>query len=167
VVNSDRSVIRLATLHDLTGITALLQANSAGRGGTLNGDFPADKVEGMLRRAGARTVVAQRDEAITGVLFSAIPTQHEPEMINAMLHAWPPGWHCWLYGPACISEAERGKGLLKRLYHHMCQYHQGAPVLFIQAQNSRSIQAHQRLGMYPVAQFAMQDEDFFVYSHQG
>lgn len=82
-----------------------------------------------------------------------------------MLRAWPRAQQCWIYGPVCISTAARGQGLLLRFYDEVCRHYANkAPVLFIQADNQRSIQAHQRLGMVQVAEFYIHDTDFLIYS---
>lgn len=165
MVSSDKYVIRQATSQDLAGITALLQENSAGNGGTLNGDFPGEKVAGMLNHPGAFVVVAQSAAGIAGVLFSTTSSQQGPEIVKTMLRAWPPAQQCWIYGPVCISTAARGQGLLACLYDEMCRYYGNkAPVLFIQADNYHSIQAHQRLGMREVGRFSLNGSDFLIYS---
>ncbi|MGX9273739.1 GNAT family N-acetyltransferase [uncultured Pantoea sp.] len=164
--NPDNYLVRQATTHDLAGITTLLQENAAGNGGALNGDFPAEKVAGMLNHPGAIVAVAQCAAGIAGVLFSTSSFRQGPEVVNAMLRAWPPGKQCWIYGPACISTQDRGQGLLLRLYDELrSHYGNKAPVLFIQADNRRSIQAHERLGMTRVAQFYINSVHFLVYSH--
>lgn len=70
MVSPDNYLIRQAASNDLAGITALLQENSASNGGTLNGDFPAEKVAAMLNHPGAFVLVAQCALGIAGVLFS-------------------------------------------------------------------------------------------------
>lgn len=92
----DNYLVRQATMHDLAGITALLQENAAGNGGALNGDFPAEKVAGMLNHPGAIVAVAQCAAGIAGVLFSTSSFRQGPEVVNAMLRAWPPGKQCWI-----------------------------------------------------------------------
>lgn len=148
---------------DFDAIVALLQKNAADNGGALNGNYPPERVAGMLDRATAHTLVAKREGTVVGVLFSALSAEHSPPVVAAMLEAWPPGRECWLYGPVCIAASERGQGLLRPLYAAMREhYGLKTPVLFIQSDNIPSLRAHQHLGMQEVARFDCDDENFRV-----
>lgn len=157
--------IALATAQDIDGITALLQINAPSRGGSLTGEFPRDKVTKMALD-GAPVVVAHRDGHVVGVLFSSAKDKpSKPPPVHAMLTAWPGSPDAYLYGPVCIAAAERGQGLLAKLYSAIRHYYPGQEaVLFIRRDNTASLRAHQRLGMHEVAGFVLDGADYAVFS---
>lgn len=62
-------------------------------------------------------VVARREAAVVAVLFSAARSQPSvAPVVQAMLAAWPGSESSYIYGPVCIAQAERGQGLLRKLY---------------------------------------------------
>ncbi|HKT29620.1 GNAT family N-acetyltransferase [Dyella sp.] len=157
--------IALAAATDIDGITALLQANSPARGGSLTGDFPRDQVAKMTL-AGAPVIVAYRDDHVVGVLFSsAKDNPSSPPSVRAMLAAWPGAADAYVYGPACIAASERGRGLLPKLYAALQQHHPGREaILFIRRDNTASLRAHERLGMREVAGFVLDGAAYAVLS---
>ena len=72
---------------------------------------------------------------------------------------------CYVYGPVCIDQAARGQGVLEALYAHVvARRPDREAILFINASNTRSLQAHGRLGMVQVANFTLGGEVFIVLS---
>jgi hypothetical protein len=158
----------VSTAHaaDIDAITALLQANSPSRGGSLTGEFSRDKVASMAD--GVSPVIVARRAAhgpVVGVLFSAAPATVQAPVVVAMLAAYAGNGNAYVYGPVCIADSERGQGLLALLYSAMRAQHGGAEaVLFIRRDNLGSLRAHERLGMREVAAFVFDGADFAVYS---
>ncbi|HTD04669.1 GNAT family N-acetyltransferase [Undibacterium sp.] len=150
---------------DLDGIAALLQSNSPSQGGTLTGEFSRDVVARMAA-SGAPVVVAHRDGQVVGVLFSsARDNPGSPPPVQAMLAAWPGRADAYVYGPVCIAESERGRGLLSQLYAALRAHYPGSEaVLFIRSDNAASLSAHQRLGMRKVADFTLDSIGYIVLS---
>lgn len=157
--------LKLAETADVEEIAELLQANSAARGGALTGNFTREVVADMSSND-MPVIVACRAGRIVGVVFSAARDgAAQPPPIKAMWRAWPGGPSAYAYGPVCIAESERGRGLLPQLYAALKQRLPGREaVLFIRRDNLGSIRAHQRLGMRETAQFILQGEHFAVYS---
>jgi L-amino acid N-acyltransferase YncA len=157
--------ITLASVADLDEVTALLHANSPSQGGTLTGEFSRDKVAHMAT-SGAPVVVARRDGRVVGVLFSSAKENADaPPSVRAMLAAWPGSPDAYVYGPVCIADGERGRGLLAQLYTALRAYYSGSEaVLFIRRDNAASLRAHQRLGMREVAGFALDNVDYSILS---
>ncbi|HTV85059.1 MAG TPA: hypothetical protein VME63_06625 [Dyella sp.] len=156
--------IALACARDVDGIAALLQANSADRGGSLTGEFPQDKVARMALN-GAPVMVAHRHGRVVGVLFSAHKDAPAPPSVQAMLAAWPGGPDAYVYGPACVADSERGQGVLGQLYAALREHRPGQEaVLFIRRDNAASLRAHERLGMREVAGFVFDDSGYAVLS---
>lgn len=157
--------ISLAAADDIDAITALLQANSPSSGGSLYGEFPRDKVARMAL-CGSPVVVARYESRVVGVLFSAAKDSPAAvPILHAMLSAWPGSTDAYLYGPICIAELERGRGLPRKLYEALKRRRPGREaILFIRRDNAASLRAHQRLGMREVASFVFDGERFAVYS---
>ncbi len=158
--------INTAQAADLDSITALLQANSPARGGSLTGEFSHDKVAAMADGA-SPVIVARRldDGPVVGVLFSAAKAAAQAPVVLAMLAAYAGSESAYVYGPVCIADSERGQGLLALLYAAMRERHGGAEaVLFIRRDNLGSLRAHERLGMREVAAFVFDGAQFAVYS---
>jgi hypothetical protein len=85
-----------------------------------------------------------------------------------MLRAWPGTADAYVYGPVCIDEAARGQGVLEKLFAYVAERLPGRePILFIKANNIRSLQAHARLGLRQVANFELGDETFIVLSGEN
>ena len=159
-------LVSTAQAADIDAITALLQANSPSRGGSLTGEFSRDKVAAMADGA-SPVLVARRaaDGPVVGVLFSAAPATARAPVVLAMLAAHAGGQDAYVYGPVCIADSERGQGLFALLYSAMRARHGGAEaVLFIRRDNLASLRAHERLGMREVAGFAFDGAEFAVYS---
>ncbi|OQS10788.1 N-acetyltransferase [Chromobacterium violaceum] len=160
--------IRPASLEDLDGVAALLQANAPSSGGALTGEFPAAKVAAMLR-SDLPAVAALRDGRIVGVLFASSTTQPSPPPpVAAMLRAWPGEPDAYVYGPICVAESERGQGLPARLYAAQRSLLPGREaILFIRRDNAASLRAHLRLGLREVAGFTLAGAAYAVLSGTG
>lgn len=160
--------LTLPTRENVVAITALLQANQASSGGALTGDFPAEKVTRMLEQ-GSPVISAWEGDQLQGVLFTAPASAAESvPVLAAMRAAWPGRADDYLYGPVCIAQGARGKGVLPQLYAVLRQQLPGrAAVLFITEDNSASRRAHERLGMQAVAEFAWEGRRCCVYTDQS
>lgn len=155
---------RLATLDDAEPISALLTANAADRGGTLYGDWSVAVVSGCIA-VGQLIIVAMNGARLAGVLFTSETARASAPPVVAMLKAWPGRADAYVYGPVCIDQAARGQGVLQALYADLVARRPGREaILFIKANNPRSLQAHAKLGMTEVARFTLDDEVFVVLS---
>lgn len=155
---------RLATPDDVEAISALLTANAADRGGMLLGDWSIGVVRECLD-AGQLIIVATGAAGLLGVLFTEDKARASAPPVVAMFRAWPGSDDAYGYGPVCIDRAARGQGVLEALYRDLVTRRPGREaVLFIRADNPRSLRAHLRLGMREVAGFVLDGEDFIVLS---
>ena len=60
----------------------------------------------------------------------------------------------YLYGPICVAESERGRGLAARLFTALRKELRGREgILFIRRDNAASLGAHAKMGMREVAEF--------------
>ena len=75
-------------------------------------------------------------------------------------------YRSYVYGPVCVDRAVRGQGVFESLFHECLAQLTGrfeVGVLFISAENQRSIEAHRRkLGMRWVGEFEFEAKVFHV-----
>jgi len=155
-------VVSLATLKDVDEIVRLIEANSADHGGHISPEFGRATIEGLLERS-AIILTVRIGARLAGVLFSTDKEFQFTPSVSAMLRAWPGRSSAYVYGPVCIDERDRGKGLLAKLFDELKKRLPGREaVLFIERKNETSLRAHLRLGMRVVAEFSHRGKDFLV-----
>jgi len=159
--------IDTATERDLDGIVALQEANQPERGGTLSARLSRGQIEAML--ADLPLIVARRGVAIVGYLLAASkPTVAGVPVIRAMLAGYAGGPGAYVYGPIVVAEAERGRGLAQRLFESLRTRLPGRDgILFIRADNSASLRAHEKMGVVRRGTFRHNDHDYVVLSYEG
>ncbi|EJD6047260.1 MULTISPECIES: N-acetyltransferase [Providencia] len=144
----------LMTQPDCPAVAQLLQSNSESQQGGLLGEYPQAKVNAMF--AGSLTPVVARDgNKIIAVVFSFDPNSSSlPPIAHLIIkqHAEIVQGN-WFYGPVCIDSDYRGRNILKSLFDKICSYNQGKPIAFINADNLRSLMAHQKIGMSNATNF--------------
>ena len=156
--------IRQAKIEDAARVSSLLMTNSSDRGGALYGDWSIGVVTNWID-SGALIAVAIDGSNLLGALFTSEKAQSSAAPVAAMLRAWPGAADAYVYGPVCIDEAARGRGVLEKLFAYVTGRLPGRePILFIKANNTRSLQAHTRLGLRQVANFGLGGEAFIVLS---
>jgi L-amino acid N-acyltransferase YncA len=159
--------IRQAKIEDAVRVSSLLMANSSERGGSLYGDWSIGVVTNWIT-SGALIAVAIDGSRLVGVLFTSEKAQASATPVVAMLRAWPGTADAYVYGPICIDESARGQGVLERLFAYVAGRLPGREaILFIKANNTRSLQAHARLGLRQVADFELGGEVFIVLSSEN
>ena len=153
---------RPAVAADASRISALLCANKAERGGALLGDWSVGVVTAWIK-SGSFVVVADDGPRLAGVLFTEEKAHAVSPPVIVMLRVWGGGSTAYVYGPVCIDQRSRGRGVLEALYAAVVAQMPGREaVLFIRRSNTRSLRAHARLGMAEVARFTFGDEEFLV-----
>ena len=71
-----------------------------------------------------------------------------------MLRTFPAMPDCYLYGPVCVAETERGKGLAGALFEELQSYMRGRSAMtFVRADNAPSLRAHRKMGMRELGTF--------------
>ena len=159
--------IGTATEHDIDGVLALQDANQPERGGTLSAHLDRSQIEAML--ADLPLIVGRRGGAIVGyVLAASKRTVSEVPMVRAALAAYAGKPDAYIYGPIVVAEAERGRGLAQRLFESLKQHLPGREgILFVRADNSASLRAHDKMGVVRRGTFRHNDRDFIVLSYEG
>ena len=157
---------RTATIEDAKRISTLLTANSSDRGGALYGDWSIGVVTKWISD-GTLIIVAMNGSKLAGVLFTSEKAQASAPPVVAMVKAWPGSADAYVYGPVCVDQAARGLGVLEALYAQVAaRLPDREAILFINANNIRSLRAHGRLGMTRVANFTLGGEVFIVLSNR-
>jgi hypothetical protein len=164
----DGFALRRAGTDDIDDIVALLQANEADRGGSITGHFEREMVAAFLDDM--PVIVARRGARLAGVLISSsiAAVGHIP-VLAAMLRSYRGGTDAYIYGPICIDERERGRGLADKLFSFLKAALPGREgILFIRGDNSASLRAHQeKLNMTPRGTFVLDGIDYVVLSYKG
>src|SRR5580765_3266454 len=107
--------IRLATSADVPGILRLQADNLPDRGGLLSVGFPQAWFETAVDAM--PVIVAERDGEVFGYLVSApFSALAQVPIVQAMLRVYPGSQDGYLYGPICVAEAARGRGLALALF---------------------------------------------------
>ena len=159
--------IGLATRDDVTGIVDLQQQNLRGVGGALSVGFSRDWFEAAI--SDMPIIVARCDEQIVGYVVSTplIAQAHEP-IIQAMLRAYPGSPGAYNYGPICVAEKHRGRGLAVAMFEALRARLPGREgFTFIRADNTASRNVHSKMGMREVAEFTLKDTAYIVVAYEG
>ena len=138
--------IALATPEDIPGIITLQDPNVIDRGGGLSVRQTADWFKrSMLEMP---IVVGRRDGKVVGyVLSTSLAAKAHVAIVQAMLRTFPAPPDCYLYGPVCVAETERGRGLAQIMFEALRTRLPGRPAMtFIRADNAPSLQAHRKMG---------------------
>jgi hypothetical protein len=157
--------ISLGRTDDIPGILALQEINLAERGGSLSVRQTAD----WFRHAILETslVVGRRERTVVGyVLGTALTANAHVMIIHTMLRAFPLSPDCYLYGPVCVAETERGKGLAGALFAALQERMGGRPAMtFVRADNSSSLRAHRKMGMRELGPFVHDNVRYIALGH--
>jgi predicted GNAT superfamily acetyltransferase len=156
-----------ATLADLDGILALQAANQPERGGLLSASLLRSRIEEIIRER--PLLVARRSGRVVGFLINSTREMNDDiPVVRAMLAAYPGTVNAYVYGPVCVADEERGKGLAEAMFTELRRLERGREgILLIRRDNPASLRAHAKMGMHEVAGFAFGGTDYAVLSYVG
>jgi hypothetical protein len=158
---------RLANSDDAIHISELLMANADGRGGMLLGDWSVDVIQARIGDK-QPIIIAMTGAVLLGVLLTEDKAHASAPPVIAMLEAWPGRADAYVYGPVCVERNARAQGVLEALYAKLVAlFPSREAILFIRADNPRSLRAHLRLGMREVARFELKSDMFIVLSNES
>lgn len=160
-------VIRPAEISDIEGILRLQSANQASQGGSLSGQMEKEQIQEMM--SDMPQIVAVIDNEIAGFLLATSKTiqkrQNVP-IVNATLLSYSGTPDAYIYGPICVSEDQRGKGLAQLMFKELLEQEPNREgILFIRNDNDSSLRAHEKMGMQKVSSFNFNNTDFEVYNY--
>ena len=159
--------ISLATLNDIPGILLVQEPNLPDNGGSLSVRQTTDWFKKAILE---KSVVAGRhDGKVVGyVLGTSLAAKAHVGIIQTMLRIFPPPPDCYLYGPVCVAETERGKGLAGALFEVLRTHMGNRPAMtFIRADNAASRRAHRKMGMSELGTFMHEDVPHIALSYRG
>ena len=88
------------------------------------------------------------------VLGTSLAAKAHIAIIQALLRTFPAPPGCYLYGPVCVAETERGKGLAGALFKELQSHMRGRSAMtFVRADNGTSLRAHHKMGMRELGTF--------------
>jgi predicted GNAT superfamily acetyltransferase len=159
--------IEKATDADLDGILDLQAANQIDRGGSLSASLPRSQVAAMLQ---AMPLIVTRDsDPVEGFLMtSSRAMDADIPIVQTMFAAYQGSPDAYIYGPVCVGENMRGKGLAQAMFEKLRAFEPGREgILFVRSDNEASLRAHAKMGMRDVAAFKHDGLDFVVFSYIG
>jgi len=114
-------------------------------------------------------MVARRSGRVVAFLMNGTREMNDNiPIIRAMLDAYPGTADAYVYGPICVKEEERGKGLAQAMFTELRRLERGREgILFIRRDNPASLRAHTKMGMREVAGFVLGDIDYVVLAYVG
>ena len=159
--------IELATRDDVSGILDLQEHNLSSKGGALSVPFSRSWFEAAV--ASEQVIVARKKNLVAGyVVFSSFAAQAHVPLVKAMLDVYPAKPGAYNYGPICVAESERGRGLAGAMFAALRQRLMGREgIAFIRCDNTASLLAHKKMGMQEVAEFTHDGAVFVVLAYGG
>ena len=159
--------ISLATPNDIPGILTLQEPNLPDSGGSLSVRQSADWFRNAVLQ---KSVVAGRrsDKVVGYVLGTSLAAKAHVGIIQSMLRTFPPPPDCYLYGPVCVAEAERGKGLAGALFEFLRTHMDNRPAMtFVRTDNAPSLKAHRKMGMRDLGPFLHNDVPYIAFKYSA
>jgi predicted N-acetyltransferase YhbS len=157
--------ISLATLDDVPGILTLQEYNLPENGGSLSVRHPAEWFSGAI--AEKSLIVCRSNGVVVGyVLGTSLAANVHIAIIQVMLRTFPAPRDCYLYGPVCVAESERGNGLAGAMFKELQAHIGKRPAMaFVRVDNIVSRQAHRRMGMQELGAFYNEGVHYIALSY--
>ena len=165
-MNADYEIV-LGTPDDIPGVLMLQEANLPDNGGSLSVRRNADWFQSAILEKSL--LICRRDGKVVGyVLGTSFGIKAPVAIIQSMLRAFPAPPDCYLYGPICVAETERGKGLASAMFKELRARLSGRPaMLFVRADNPSSLQAHRKMGMQELGTFDNEGVLYVALTYSG
>ena len=159
--------IALATRDDIPGIVDLQGRNMRSSGGALSVPFSCAWFEAAIDDM--PIIVARSEGRVVGYAVSTPLTAqaHDP-IVQAMLRAYPGSPGAYNYGPICVAESERGRGLARTMFRSLrLRLPAREGFTFIRRDNTVSLKVHTKMGMQEVADFTQGGIAYVVVAYVG
>jgi predicted GNAT superfamily acetyltransferase len=159
--------IGLAITDDVAGILDLQERNLRKNGGALSVPMSQEWLKGAI--GGMPIVVARRQGRVIGyVVSSLLKDQAADPILDGMLRAYPGAPSAYVYGPICVVENERGKGVARTMVEELRAQLRGREgFTFIRADNAVSRRVHAGMGMREAAAFTVAGVEYVVVAYVG
>jgi predicted GNAT superfamily acetyltransferase len=157
--------ISLASPDDIPGMLALQESNLPDKGGSLSVRVAADWFKDAILEKSV-VVCRHNGEVVGYVMGTSLAANAHIAIIQAMLCAFPPPPDCYLYGPVCVAESERGRGLARAMFEELRMHLTGRPaMLFVRADNPASLRAHMKMGMRELGTFTNDGVPYIAFTY--
>jgi L-amino acid N-acyltransferase YncA len=154
----------LATSDDIPAIVAMQEANLHENGGGLS----VRQTANWFRRTMSEMpiVVARRDGIVVGyALATSIAAKAHVGIVQTMLRAFSVPPNCYLYGPVCVTETERGNRLAGVMYQEMRKRLPGRTAMsFVRSDNTPSLRANRKMGKMKLGDFIHDGDSYIVFA---
>jgi GNAT superfamily N-acetyltransferase len=159
--------IALATEQDAQGIADLHESNLRSNGGALSVRFPREWFETAI--AAMPIMVARSAGRIIGyVIVTPIAAQAQVPIVQAMLRAYPGASDSHIYGPICVAQSHRGRGVAAAMFEALRARLPGREgFTFIRSDNTVSIMVHAKMGLRELAEFTHEDTAYVAVGYVG
>ena len=155
-------VIEVATRDDLPGILDLQERNLTEHGGSLSVRWSAEWFQTAVGEM--PIIVARSGERVVGYLVSTPQSaQAQNPIIQAMLAAYRPSADAFIYGPICVEQEQRKRGVAALMFQYLrtrlpCR----EGLTFIRGDNIASRAAAAKLGMREAGKFEHRGLEYIV-----
>jgi ribosomal protein S18 acetylase RimI-like enzyme len=159
--------ISRAILDDIPAIVALQESNLRINGGSLSVRFSPAWFEQAI--TDMPVIVVRSGGDLTGYVVSTpLTAQAHNPIIRAMLRAYPGSPGAYNYGPICVAQNHRNRGLGAALVEQLRAQLPGREGLtFIRRDNAASLAFHGKIGMRQAAEFVLDDVTYVVVAFMG
>ena len=159
--------IALATRDDIPGILDLQGRNLRSSGGALSVPFSRAWFEAAIDDM--PIIVARSEGRVVGyAVATPLTAQAHDPIVQAMLRAYPGSPGAYNYGPICVAESERGRGLAGAMFQFLrLQLPAREGFTFIRRDNTVSLKVHTKMGMQEVAEFTQGGVAYVVVAYVG
>jgi predicted GNAT superfamily acetyltransferase len=159
--------IGVATRDDIAGVLELQDHNLRKNGGALSVPMSRAWLEGAIDDM--PIIIASKEGRLVGYAVSSpLTAQSDDPVLHAMLAAHPGSPGCYVYGPICVADSERGNGVARTMFEALRSRLPGRQgFTFIRADNAVSRKVHAGLGMREAATFSVAGIDYVVVAYVG
>ncbi len=167
----ESTVVRMARADDYPNIISLQKANQIGnlteaerKNGFLSAEIPEERIDAFAADAGI--VVAYEQAEFAGFFcISRLASWRGNAIIDALVESFEKSDEyaaknisetMCLFGPMCLSQVARGKGILEKMIElaiASAKTQFGNAISFIAVDNERSVNAVAKLGYRPARRF--------------
>ena len=159
--------IKLATQSDLAGILKLQSENQSSQGGSLSAELKPEQIQEMM--SDMPQIVALVNNEVVGFLLTtsqAVNKKRNVPIVDVMFTSYSGNSDSYIYGPVCVSNTQRGKGLAQLMFKELLnQVPNREGVLFIKSDNESSLRAHEKMGIKKVSSFVFNNASFDVFAY--
>ena len=166
MVLSDLAIV-LATRDDVPGIVDLQERNLSEHGGQLSVRWSPEWFEHAI--TDMPIIVARSGRRVVGYLVSTPQSaQSGVAIVLAMLATYRSPTDAYTYGPVCVEEQHRNRGVAASMFERLRTQLPGREGLtFIRGDNIASRRVHASLGMREVGKFEHGGVEYIVATYIG